>query len=97
MKKFDLYKELENKGFAARKDEYGFDVLVKEFSKEVEIAWIGKEISVIRVEVRFNKEKTTATASYFSGYSRFKEKTHLNDKKAFNAIKATVEFKGFEF
>lgn len=98
MKKFDLYQELLNAGFKAQENP---NQLVKEYHKEVEVCWYGKQDSVIVAEVWFNEERTTCKAYYYYDCIRrsrqFKEKVHLNEKRAFNAIRATVENKGFEF
>ena len=97
-KRFDLYQELVNAGF-----EVGINSqqLVREFHMECEVCWYGRQDSVIVAEVWFNEEHTVCKAYYY--YDRiarnrqFKEKTHLAEKRAFNAIKATIENKGFQF
>ena len=49
------------------------------------------------VEVVFNQEHTALSAYYWDGGRRpFKEKTHLNEKRAFNAIAQTIANKGFQ-
>ena len=101
MAKFNLIEALEANGF--QRNPFGEEdmglVLVKDYSKEVEVAWFGMQKSTISVEVYFNPEMTVCKAFYYQQGSRraFKEKTHLADKRAFNAIKNTVEYKGFEF
>lgn len=97
-KKFDLYEALISAGFQAQENERH---LVKEYHKEVEVVWYGMQDSAIVAEVWFNEDHTTCKAYYYYdriAYSRqFKEKVHLSDRRAYNAIKATVENKGFEF
>lgn len=97
-KKFDLYQELVNAGFEAGSDP---KQLVREFHMECEVCWYGKQDTAIVAEVWFNEDHTVCKAYYY--YDRiarnrqFKEKVHLSEKRAFNAIKQTVENKGFEF
>lgn len=97
-KKFDLYQELVNEGFEVQENDH---CLVKEFHMECEICWYGKQDTAIVAEIWFNEEHTVCKAYYYYDYicrsRQFKEKTHLAEKRAFNAIKATIENKGFEF
>lgn len=97
-KKFDLYEALMEKGFYEVHDEWG-DVLRKDYQKEVEVVWYGKQTSYFIVRVRFSEDHSVAQVSYYNNSvpaRAFKNKTHLNEKRAFNAIKATVENNGFE-
>jgi len=95
-KKFDLYQELTAQGFAEQENPFGI-MLVKSYEKEVEVAWHGKMKSTYRVEVLFNQDKTVATVSYFKTSMRAdKVKGHLNEKRAFNAIRDTIKNAGFE-
>lgn len=95
-KKFDLYQELTEKGFTEQESSFGA-MLVKSYEKEVEVAWHGKMKSTYRVEALFNQDKTIATVSYFKGSMKAdKVKTHLNEKRAFNAIRETIKNAGFE-
>lgn len=95
-KKFDLYQELTNKGFAEQENSFS-TMLVKSYEKEVEVAWHGKMKATYRVEVLFNQDKSVATVSYFKSSGRAdKVKTHLNEKRAFNAICETIKNAGFE-
>ena len=97
MKKFfDLYAELENRGFREQKNAFGLTELAKSYEKEVEVAWYGKCKSEYKVSVVFSQDKGTLTAYYYKGFgSPVKVKSHLNDKRALNAIIATVENAGF--
>lgn len=96
-KKFDLYQELLNKGFENQESMFGF-TLTKSYEKEVEVAWHGKMKTTYKVQVVFNEEKTVATVSYYKNNApkATKVKTHLNEKRAFNAIKETVKNAGYE-
>ena len=96
-KKFDLYQELLNKGFENQESMFGF-TLTKSYEKEVEVAWHGKMKTTYKVQVVFNEEKTVATVSYFKGSSKRadKVKNHMNEKRAFNAIRETIKNAGYE-
>ena len=91
--KFDLYEALKNDGFEFEKvDAFGGEYLTKKFEREVEVVWYGKMLSTLEVVVRFSSDHNTITVNYFKGTARpFKTKTHLNDKRAYNAINATIE------
>ena len=96
MAKFDTFEALKANGFNEEKGAFGSIILRKEYSKEVEVAWQGTWTSRLTVELQFNPEKSVIGAAYYDGgRSPFKTKTHLNDKRAYNAIKQTVENKGF--
>ena len=99
MKNFDLYNELKANGFYEIHDEFG-DVLRKDYEKEVEVAWYGIQKSNFIVRVRFNGDHSVAQADYYNSSvpaRAFKSKVHLNEKRALNAIRQTVENNGFEF
>lgn len=93
MKKFDLYEALKNDGFELTEvDAFGGEYLTKKFEKEVDVLWYGKMTSRFKVVVRFSSDHNTVTANYFKDtVSPFKTKVHLNDKKAYNAINATIK------
>ena len=97
-KAFNLYEELKANGFYEVNDEFG-DVLRKDYEKEIEVAWYGKQKSNFLVRVRFNASHSVAQVAYYHNtvpVRPFKEKTHLNEKRALNAIRQTVENNGFE-
>ena len=99
MAKFDLFKTLTEKGFTETADNYGRIILTKSYEKEVEVVWYGKQTSRLYVDVYFNSDKTVAQVAYmhrFAEATPFKTKTHLNDKRAYNAIAQTIENNGFE-
>ena len=98
-KKFDLYETLKANGFYEVHDEFG-DVLRKDYEKQVEVLWYGIQTSYFIARIRFNADHSVVQASYYDDKipaRAFKTKTHLNEKRAFNAIKATVENNGYEF
>lgn len=99
-KKFDLYEELMNKGFHRESQIGATERLIRDdFTRECEVLWYGVQRSTMMVEVVFNAEHTVCKAFYYqNGFRRpFKEKVHMNDKRAFNAIKATVENNRYSF
>lgn len=98
-KEFNLYNELKANGFYEIHDEWG-DVLRKDYEKEVDVLWHGKMKFNFIVRVRFNDSHSVAQVSYYKSSipaNSFKNKTHLNEKRALNAIRQTVENNGFEF
>lgn len=95
---FNLYDELKNNGFNTEtKDEFGGTILTRDFEKEVEVVWYGKQTSRYKVQVRFSADMRTVQASYYKGSfgAPDKTKTHLNDRRALNAIRQTIENAGF--
>ena len=98
-KKYDIYEELKNNGFEEFTNKYGCNCLKKIYAKEIEVAWYGKQKSALNVEVSFNPDHTVLTVNYLpDGFKRpDKTKTHFNQKRAFNAIRQTVENRGFQF
>lgn len=96
-KKFDLYQELTNKGFVEQENAFG-TMLTKTYEKEVDVAWYGKMKTTYRVEVLFNADQTVANVCYFKEIAPHpvKVKSHLNEKRAFNAISETIKNAGFE-
>ena len=96
-KKFDAYEELIRNGFEEGKNQFGYDVLRRTFKRATEVAWYGVAEFNMTVEAVFNKDHGAMTVYYSDGGRRpFKEKCHLNDKRAFNAISQTVANKGYE-
>lgn len=98
MKNFDLYTELMNNGFEVSKNRYGLEVLTKEYEQEIGNPLQGVWTQVMWVDVQFSPDHTVCTAYYCEGRhsNAFKVKTHMNDKRAFNAIRQTVANNGFE-
>lgn len=98
-KKYDLYEALKAEGFYEVHDEWG-DLLRKDYEKQVEVLWYGTQTSYFTVRVRFSADHGTVQASYYDDKicaRAFKVKTHLNEKRAYNAIKQTVELRGWKF
>ena len=96
-KKFDLYEALKQAGFEEAKTQFGNDMLKKSFRKMTEVAWYGQQETKLDVEVWFSLDHGAVTVYYYDGWHRpFKEKTHLNDKRAFNAIAQTIANKDFQ-
>ena len=98
-KKFDLYEALKAEGFYEIHDEWG-DVLRKDYEDECEVLWYGIQKRNFIVRVRFSEDHGTVQVRYYHdpiSARAFKVKTHLNEKRAYNAIKATVENNSFKF
>lgn len=99
MKKFDVYEALKNEGFAETVNEFGCTELTRKFEKEIEVAWHGTMTKVFEIVVEFNPDRSVLRAYYYSGGScdPFKAKTHLNEKRAYNAIHMTAKYNDFAF
>lgn len=96
MKKFDLYEELKANDYVEVDDGFGRKHLVKHYEKEVEVCWYGKHTSTFDVEVYFNSDHTVARVYYYNqSKTPFKTKVHMNDKRAYNAICATLNNNGY--
>lgn len=100
MKNFDLYAELQALGFKPVKDQFGHDAMTK--------GWVRREPCFgtlggvydhrLNIDVIFNPDHSVAQVQYFDGGRHpFKVKTHLNEKRALNAIRETAKNNGFEF
>ena len=97
-KKFDNYEAFKAEGFEESVDQWGRIHLTRTFTKMIEVAWYGKQESIFTIDIWFNPAKTICTASYTMNVREpFKVKTHLNDKRAYNAIHLTAEYNGFAF
>lgn len=97
MKNFDLYSELEKLGFESGKDSFGFDCLSKKYERETEVLWYGKHTFRFQISARFNSDHSVVTVFYYDGNNTpFKTKTHMNEKRALNAIRETAKNNMFE-
>ncbi len=97
MKKFNLIEVLKAHGFEHTDSVYGCHVFTLELTRQTEVAWYGVQEFRLKVSVLFNPDMTSCQVSYYDGGKKpFKVKTHLADKRCWNAIQATVEGKGFE-
>lgn len=99
MKKFDLHEELLANGFV-KTDAYmlGWEGITKHYEKEIEVVWYGKRKSIFDVEVFFHPDHSVVKVFYYNqSKTAFKVRMHISDKRAFNAIKATVENNGYVF
>ena len=95
-KKFDLYEALLADGFKVSEPVLGCDVLLRDLDR---VDALGIKFHLI-VSVLFSPDHGVARVSYHHDSpkrSPFKTKTHLNDRRAYNAIVATVKNNGFEF
>lgn len=97
-KEFNLYEELKAIGFEESKDQFGFDCLIKKYERETEVLWHGKQIVRFEISARFNPDHSVVTVFYYNGghHTPFKTKTHLNEKRALNAIRETAKNNSFE-
>lgn len=91
-KKSNLMVELKDHGYQEAESFYGSRVFKKEYSS-------GKRYPLF-VEIRFTPDEAWLKAMYRLDKPAgrpFKEKMHANDRRALNAIKATVINKGYQW
>ena len=97
-KKYNIYEALQAEGFKESVSNWGTPMLTKEIEKMVTVAWYGEMKASLKIEIRFSADLEVLTVSYSDGAKTpFKTKTHLNEKRAYNAIHKTAELKGFAF
>lgn len=97
MKKFNLIETMKAHGFEYSDNAFGCPVFTLELSRRTEVAWYGVQEFKMSAQVVFNPERTSCTVNYFDGSRRpFKSKTHLADKRAWNAICETFRNNGYE-
>ncbi len=102
-KKFDLVEALESAGYittnrhtAECDPRYTFLTLTKDYVKTSDVVWYGTTECHLIVDVQvvyFNDKPVDVVASNSYG----KVKDYGYSKRAFNAIRDTVEYAGFEF
>lgn len=80
--KYDLYEALKQEGYTKRESNYG-DIIEKEYKA------LFQPIKVVAV---FSTDHSVVTMKYYAGGCKreFKNKVHLNEKRAYNAIMATL-------
>ena len=98
--KFNLMEALTAAGFTPVTDPFGFanngQLVEKTFERKVETAWNGTQKSEITVSIRFASDFDYLTVSYsHNGQKPFKVKSHSANRRALNAIYATLAHNGF--
>lgn len=97
MKKFNLIETLKAHGFEHTNSLFGYHVFTLELTRQAEVAWYGMQEFRLKVRVLFDPDMASCQVSYYdSGKNPFKVKTHMADKRCWNAIRTTVENKNFE-
>lgn len=81
--KYDLYAVLEQAGYT-KQEHILFDILEKKYQGLY---------NTIKVRAYFSQDHRTVTFHYFNGGCKraFKVKTHLNEKRAYNALRDTIK------
>ena len=80
--KYDLYQVLTEAGYSKQDSNYG-DIISKRYQGLY---------SPIKVEAIFSQDHSVVTFKYYNGGKReFKNKTHLNEKRAYNALRDTLK------
>lgn len=99
-KSFDLIDALIADGFErteyARRNGYKQTKLAKHYEKQTTLAWYGKTVSRFDVEVWFTYYHGEVCRVHVE-YSNGKVKDHAYNKRAYNAIRDTVQYNGYEF
>ena len=72
------------------------DVLTKTYERVSDVLWYGPMRSEMTVKIRISSDCESLRVCYYAGYKFFKVKSHLNDKRAYNAIRDTLANHGFE-
>lgn len=100
MAKFNLYEALKENGFHDSANPFGH-MIVKKFVDERNMVSItGTPYTYKReMEVRatFSDDYSVVRVAYKENKHIFKTKTHLNDKRAYNAIRQTVQNNSFDW
>lgn len=99
-KKFNLYEELKANGFHDSANPFGHMIIRKFIEDQQMISITGESYTYRRdMEVRaiFTDDYSAVRVVYKDGKHICKAKTHLNDRRAYNAIRQTVQNNGFEF
>ena len=104
MTKFNLVEALEEKGFKPMEQTtYNgafartVTVYAKKYTKAEHLVGYGDTECAFEVEVTVVDSNDGKTPYVRAAYSNGKVKEHMADKRAYNAIKATVENNGYEF
>lgn len=80
--KYDLYAVLTEAGYT-KQEHIAFDILEKEYQGLY---------NTVKVMAYFNPSHEVVTFHYFNGHKRpFKVKTHLSEKRAYNALRDTIK------
>lgn len=102
MAKFDIIAAVEDKGFTACKEyvcESGFKYITytKQYKKEAMVAWHGLcEITFV-ADLTFGFNKAGELFDVTAQFSNGKVKSYEPNKRAYNAIRDTVQYNGYEF
>lgn len=72
------------------------EYLTKTYEKTEDVVWHGPTRFEMTVEVLLSRDRETLRVNYFAGSTHLKKKTHLNDKRAYNAIRDTLANHGYQ-
>lgn len=102
MAKFDIVAAVEGKGFKACREhvcESGFKYVTytKQYKREAMVAWHGLcEIAFV-ADLTFGFNKAGELVDVTAQFSNGKVKSYEPNKRAYNAIRDTVQYNGYEF
>ena len=92
-KKFDVFAALKDLGFEEVKSTtLPGTYLTKSYNRTDDYGYT----THFTVQIYFSQDMSTLVADYYDGHTQIKHKVHLNEKRAFNAIKQTAANHGFE-
>lgn len=99
--KFNLYEKLKADGFHDSYNSFGHMIIRQFIEEQHGVSFSGEPFTYKRmIEVRaiFSDDYSVVKVLYrYEGKRTFKEKTHLSDRRAYNAIKQTVSNNGYEY
>lgn len=100
-KKFDIVKAVEDHGFRPCREyvcESGFKYVMytKQYKKEAMVAWHGLCEIVFVADIIFGFNKSGELFDVTAQFSNGKVKSYKPGKRAYNAIRDTVKYNGFE-
>ena len=72
------------------------DFLTKTYERVSDVLWHGPMRSEMTVEVHLSADHETLRVYYYDGRRQIKSKVHMNDKRAYNAIRNTLAHYSYE-
>lgn len=102
MAKFDIIAAVEDHGFKPCREyvcESGFRYVMytKQYKKEERVVWHGLCEIVFVADLTFGFNKSGELLDVTAQFSNGKVKSYEPNKRAFNAIRDTVQYNGYEF
>lgn len=101
MKDFNIIEQLKGDGFKACREHvndggFKYVVYTKEYRKETNVVWYGKSTIVFVADVTACYNKSGELVDITAQFSNGKVKSYKPGKQAYNAIRDTIKYNGFE-